>query len=476
MSHLLALDVGGSAVKASLASRSGGGWARTVELPTERPDPMTAELDPDTWWLRCCRAVADVVTAAGITHEPVAVVVSSLRQGFVLVDDDGEVGPGVLNSDRRGSSALPALIERIGRERLYATTGHWSAPELTLPKLMHLAQHEPERLSRARHMLFVHDWLVWRLTGEVLTEATLAASGQLLDVSARTWALDLLAEVGVPARLLPGLRAAGDLVGPVRPGPHGLPAGSTVHVGGADTMLAALGAGGLVDGTVTVVAGSSTPVQVAVDRAAHDPAGRAWLSPHLRAGTWAAETNCGYPGTLLARQAKLLGLDLAEAVDTAWTSPPGAHGVTAATATAVWDEAHWADRAPHRLSGFAPATTAADVLRAHLEAHAFGIRACVEDLARAVGRADPAVILTGRPAQDPRFAGLVADVLGRSVTVPGPGGAVLAAAALLGRSDPDVVPAGQVVAPVHDPDTYREPWERFRALVAVPATASGGAS
>lgn len=480
MADVLALDVGGSAVKATLADAVTGAVRAhsSVPLQTEWPAPGRAELDPVPWWDAVCRASAEVLARTD-GAQVVAVVPSSLRQGVVLLGADGELGRGILNTDRRGADQLDTIVARIGRERLYSTTGHWPAPELTLAKLVHLTASEPDRLARTRRVLFLHDWVVWRLTGAEVTEATLASSGQLLDVAGRTWAVDLLAELDVDASLLPELRGAGSVAGQVLPGahdPHGIPAGTPVLVGGGDTMLAALGAGGVREGDVTVVAGSSTPVQAVVGAPPRDPLCRPWVSTHLAPASWAAETNCGYPGGMLAWYAGTLGRSLADVLDLAWTAAPGAAGVTAATATAVWDEEHWARRAPASLHGLTPATTTAQVARAHLEAHAFAVRANVEDLRRATGSTGGRVVLTGGASADPRFGGLVADVLREPVHDAGPRTAGRAAAALLAGdlgplADDSPDPHGTRVVVPGAGDGFEEAYARFLTVTGAARSA-----
>jgi sugar (pentulose or hexulose) kinase len=59
-----------------------------------------------------------------------------------------------------------------------------------------------------------------------------------------------------------------------------------------------MGVGGLADGVLTVVAGSSTPVQAATDAPVQDPLGRPWVSTHAAKDLWAVEGNAGYPGSL----------------------------------------------------------------------------------------------------------------------------------------------------------------------------------
>src|SRR5207249_1665106 len=83
--------------------------------------------------------------------------------------------------------------------------------------------------------------------------------------------------------------------------------GVPVHAGCGDTQLAAMGAGGLSASTVTVVAGSSTPVQAATDRPVLDPRRRPWVSTHARSELWAAETNAGYPGMMARWLRDLVG-------------------------------------------------------------------------------------------------------------------------------------------------------------------------
>ncbi len=479
MSGLLAagVDLGGSGVKAWVAEIGGPVIAessRTVDVL--RPRPGVAELDPGAWWAATRGALAEAVAWA---HRPpgdyAGITASSLRQGFVCTDGESELGPAVLNSDRRGADQLDRLRREVGVEALYRTTGHWPAPELTLPKLMHLAATDPQRWRATRRVLFVHDWVLWRLSGEEATEASLASAGQLADVARRRWAADLLEAVGVGTDRLAPLVEAGTVVGRLRHGDLGLPAGLAVVAGGGDTQMAAMGAGGLADGVVTVVAGSSTPVQASTDRPPDDPLRHPWVSTHLAADRWAVETNAGYPGTMLGWWAGVTGVDPGEVWDRAAASRPGAGGVTAVVASPVWSEEAWVTRAPNTVVGVGPATTDADLARAVVEAHAFAVAANVTDLERVLGRPAATLVVTGGGARRGGLPRLLADVVGRDVTVPvSAQPAALAGAALVARAcgidcgpDDDVL---SEVVPAGDPAPYREPYCRYLRTHAALAT------
>jgi len=150
------LDAGGSLLKAWVAEVGGRVLAQvSVPTPTLRPAPDRAEFDPATWEAAARDALAQVVTQVPGTY--VGVTACSLRQGFVLLDASGRpLGNGVLNSDRTGAAYQQVLA---GRHDL---TGHWPAPELTLPKLLAVQAGEPDRWASTRKVLFVHDWLLWR--------------------------------------------------------------------------------------------------------------------------------------------------------------------------------------------------------------------------------------------------------------------------------------------------------------------------
>ena len=275
----------------------------TRDCPIGHPAPNRAEWQPAAWWSAIVEATAEAVERAGRPPaDYLGITVTSLRQGFVLLDADGEaVAPGVLNYDRRGAETIPLIEQVIPIEELYRLTGHWHAPELTLPKLLWFQRHEPSAWQRFRRFCFVHDWLLLRLTGRWATGASLITAGQMGDCTARDWAGDLLQALDIPLERLPPVREGGELLGGLLPdvaAAIGLNPGLPVHVGGGDTQFGSLGVGGLAAGSAVIVGGSTTPIMMTADRPLFDPLRYPWVSPHLRPGYWAVETIAGHTGRL----------------------------------------------------------------------------------------------------------------------------------------------------------------------------------
>jgi sugar (pentulose or hexulose) kinase len=460
------LDIGGSALKAWVASLDGSALLATATRPlaTARTADHRAEFDPQQWWRAATEALREATGNAGCAPGQYrGVTAGSLRQGFVLLGEDGELGAGVLNSDRRGGEYLDRLRQVVGTQQLYELTGHWPAPELTLPKLLHVAEHDSQRWAAARRVLFVHDWILWRLAGVEVSEVSHASSGQLAATAARTWAFGLLDQLGLDSERLAPLVEAGTVVGELRDAHLGLPAGLPVVAGGGDTHLAAMGCGGLEAGTAVVVAGSTTPVQAAVGTMPKDPLRHPWVSAHLRRDLWATETNAGYAGMNLDWLAGSVGLSTADLAQRGWRSEPGAQGVTALVAAPVWSEETWARRPANAVVGFELTHSLDDLARAFLEGHAYAVRANLEDLERATTTPFARVLLTGGAARSRPFTQLLADVTGRAVEVPDLSEPAARAGAQLVAGHEFDPPRAQPVEPRHDP-RYDQGYQRFLAL------------
>ena len=302
---VLTIDAGGSGVKATVLSAASGRLLACARHGYRASFPVAghAEWEPATWWSVVLEACRDAVAQAGAAPaEYAGVTATGMRGPFVLVDGEGEhVAPGVLVPDQRGAAQLPRIEAAIGRERLYERTGHWLSARWGLCKLLWFAEAAPATLGRARHVLQLHDWLVQRLCGAVVSEPSSASMSQLLDIRRRAWASDLLGELGLgelplPALVDAGTRAGGLLAGVA--GAVGLLAGTPVHAGGGDTHVSALGVSAVDDGTIAVVAGTTTAIQLTDETVPARSEQAPLVSAHLRPGRYALETNAGETGAI----------------------------------------------------------------------------------------------------------------------------------------------------------------------------------
>ena len=109
------------------------------------------------------------------------------RQTLVVVDADGRtLGPGILWSDRRAAAEAARLAAELrGSGPARGGTGIVVDAASVAAKLAWLAAHQPARLEAARWVLTPRDLVVWRLTGDVATDATMASRSGLYDLDGR---------------------------------------------------------------------------------------------------------------------------------------------------------------------------------------------------------------------------------------------------------------------------------------------------
>jgi xylulokinase len=195
---ILAVDIGGSALRAGLVRADGTIIATSaVALRIEEPRAGWAELDPVKWWDAFRLASARVLRGA---PKVAGVCVCAMTRTQVMLDRNGRaVGPAILFRDRRAGFEAKARLAWIER-------------------------HQPARFARIAHVLEPKDYLAYRLMGTI-------------------------ADAGVePTHHIGAVASVAKL------------AGVPVFAGAIDTWASAVGAGAVTPGQAYDVAGTTEAV------------------------------------------------------------------------------------------------------------------------------------------------------------------------------------------------------------------------
>ena len=117
--------------------------------------------------------------------------------------------PAILWNDGRTQAQCEEIEERIGFERLVQLTGNRALAGFTAPKLLWLAEHEPEVYGRIAHILLPKDYVRLKLTDEHAIDVADASGTLLFDVAERGWSDEVVRALDVdPAWLPKRLRVA----------------------------------------------------------------------------------------------------------------------------------------------------------------------------------------------------------------------------------------------------------------------------
>jgi L-xylulokinase len=263
-SYILAIDRGSTNLKLVLFNQKGE-QVHLVSMPNQdviADQPGWREFDLDVVWQQLCVLTKQVVEGFCRPEQITAVSFSGHGNGLILLDEDRRPnGNGLYSLDDRAGSIVDQW-QQDGRHAEAQET--LRCPIMVggpLPLFAWVKENQPERARKARHCIFVKDWLRFCLGGELATDYTDASGGSLLDHARQCYPQDIFDRLGVPElfAMLPPLRSSTQQAGVVSEQAAkatGLLAGTSLFMGGQDVSLGAAGVGDLSENILVSVFGS----------------------------------------------------------------------------------------------------------------------------------------------------------------------------------------------------------------------------
>lgn len=143
-----------------------------------------------------------------------AIGVDTWGVDFALLDEAGELleRPRCYR-DSRNVGMSRRIVERIGAERLAGRTGSMFQDHTSLCQLAAVAEDMPKLPARVKTLLFIPDLLRYWLCGSCVSDCTVASTSQMYDAVRREWATDILAELDLPAEILPPITSGPEIAG-----------------------------------------------------------------------------------------------------------------------------------------------------------------------------------------------------------------------------------------------------------------------
>jgi xylulokinase len=239
---LLGIDLGTSSIKANAIDRHGRslgvGVAPTPFAASAHGVEMTTEA--------LFRAIRAAIEDLGVLATRVAAVgVASMGETGTAIYADGPSNlPLVAWHDERGTEIVSELRESFGDAEIHRRTGRQARSVTSIAKLGWLARNGYDARGT---WTGVAGLTVWRLTGVLAQEQSLAATSGAFDPTRGEYDRDILARVGLDSLVWAPARIAGTPLGHVSADGaawSGLPAGIPVTIAGHDHPVGVIGAGG----------------------------------------------------------------------------------------------------------------------------------------------------------------------------------------------------------------------------------------
>jgi gluconokinase len=436
--RILSLDVGTSSVRAQI-------FGAEAEERTPARREYAGENDP----AHIVELVREVVEEA-TTGSYDAAGSSSFGHSLLGLDAAGRPVTEILSwRDTRSADAADWLSRRLDNDAVHARTGCHIHTSYWPAKLAWLAQERPEVFRSAKRFVSFCDYLYAELLGrDVPAGISIASATGLVDLRKRTWDEELLDTLGLDVERLPEISDA-----PVDGWYPAL----------LDGACSNFGAGCLTRERAALMVGTSGAMRTVHE--AERPEPRKGLFLHwvddrrvVEGGSlsdggnlhaWLEQTLKGSSGSLADRD-------------------PGSHGLTFLALLGGERSPGWHQHAKGAVHGLTFETTPLDLRQAGLEGVAFRFA----EIADLMPEVDDIIATGGALVEDPEWVQIMADALGRPVTISTVKEASLrgAAVVVLERLGVEAAPAplGPVVEPRADKVVvFREARERQQRLYEV---------
>ncbi|HYM15158.1 MAG TPA: glycerol kinase GlpK [Dehalococcoidia bacterium] len=426
--YILALDQGTSSSRAILFDRAGAPMAQaSVAFPQIFPQPGWVSHDPEAIWSSQLEAAQTVLAeSATSADEIVAIGITNQRETTIVWDraTGRAVGDAVVWQCRRTAGICEDLRARGLEPEVRTRTGLLIDAYFSGTKVRWLLDHAGDGLqarAEAGELAFgtVDSWLVHKLTGGAahVIDATNASRTMLYNLRDGGWDERMLAELRVPAAMLPRIVDSSGVVAETEPSLFG----RAIPIAGiaGDQQAALFGQGCFDAGSAKNTYGTGCFIlQHTGERAAFSANGLLTTVASRIGGrqAFAVEGSIFIAGAAVQWLRDGLGIikSAAESEQLA-ASVATSGGVYVVPAFAGLGAPHWDMYARGAIVGITRGTTAAHITRATLEAIALQTLDVVELMERETGRRMGELRVDGGAAGNDLLMQIQADVLRRPV-------------------------------------------------------------
>lgn len=215
MKYYLSIDVGTTNWKAAVYNETG-----KLIVIERTPTQTHTDADgysiykPDDMWNEVCKLCRNVTAKSAV--EIAGVSVTSIAEAVVPIDKNGKPAGDIITwFDTRSMKQAQEMKKRFGEEKLYEITGLDVNPIFSLFKILWIRENKPEIYEKAYKWLQMSDYILFCLSGEFVTDYTLASRTMAFNVKENKWSKEILNAVDVPVSVFPQICESGTVIGTI---------------------------------------------------------------------------------------------------------------------------------------------------------------------------------------------------------------------------------------------------------------------
>ncbi|MEG2960054.1 MAG: autoinducer-2 kinase [Cetobacterium sp.] len=305
--YLMTIDAGTGSVRAVIFDLKGVEIACVSREWEHTEDPLypgSMNFDIDKNWKLTCECISDVLHLSKISSdEIVAITTTSMREAIVLYDKDLKEIWACANVDSRAIEEVKLLKTsnpHLERE-LYNLTGQTFALG-SIPRLLWIKKHLPEIYANTHRISMLNDWLIFKLSGNLLSEASNSCTTGIFNIKTNSWDESILNKCDLKNNIFPKTLNSGTLAGYVTENASkitGLNKNIPLFIGGGDAQLGSIGIGLINPNEAGIFGGSFWQYEFNTDTPLIDSNCKVRINSHAIDSIWQYEAIAFFPGLIM---------------------------------------------------------------------------------------------------------------------------------------------------------------------------------
>lgn len=256
MKYLLGADIGTTSLKASVFDEEGRLIKSVTKDYTLIVSGDEVEFPAEDYVNLFTEAYEEVSVGLDIT----AFSIDTQCETLIVTDEnDNPLMNAMVWLDNRAGKQAEEIKEHFSTKRVYEVTGQ---PEITATwpasKMLWIKENKPEIHAKISKVFLLEDYLLYRLTGNFVTEKTLQSSTIYYDINNDDWWDEMLTFIGVKKEWLPKVYDSGVKIGEYK--------GASVVTSAIDQIAGAIGAGVTDASVVSEMTGTTMVVFAPTDK------------------------------------------------------------------------------------------------------------------------------------------------------------------------------------------------------------------
>lgn len=427
---VLAIDQGTTSSRAVIYDAAGVA-VRSVQREIEQlyPQPGWVNQDAAHIWEVTLDVTRRVLAETGVPLGQIAGIgITNQRETTVLWDraTGRPVAPAIVWQSRQSAPLVEAIHARGMAATYQRITGLVPDAYFSATKIAWLLEQDDalRRRAEAGEIAFgtIDAWLIWNLSAGAIhsTDYANASRTMLYDIRALAWSPELLADLGIPAAILPAVHGNSEVIGHTDPDLFG--AAIPIAGSGGDQQCALFGQACFAPGEAKNTYGTGSFLLMQTGR-------EVVTSTHQLLSTiaWGIDGAVDYAleGSIFVTGSAVQwlrdGLGIikhARDIEPLAASVPDSGGVLFVPALSGLGAPYWDAHARGTITGITRGTTAAHIARATLDGIAFQSRDVLEAMQQDSGIELGDLRVDGGAAQNDLLMQIQADVLGVAVERP----------------------------------------------------------